>query len=337
MDEFQRIARLRAELAGSDASASGSGVLLGIGDDAAVLARPAGNLVLSVDAAVEGVHFRAGFADWATLGARALAAALSDLAAMGAQPRAALSALVLPPDFGDDQLAELARGQAQAATRHCCPVVGGNLARGSELSITTTVLGEVAGVGLTRAGARPGDAIYVTGVLGAAALGLALLEPGAGASEGAELRDDAACAAFVARWRAPVPRLVAGLQLVSCASAAIDVSDGLLQDLGHLCEASGVGAVLLADALPQLSGFAALARALGRDPLALMLTGGEDYELVYTLPASEPAGRAEPWAAARRAGTRIGEITGRDGVIELRDARGAALALPGPGYRHFGG
>jgi len=328
MDEFERIAQLRTAFASSQPVA---GILLGIGDDAAVLARPAHNLVLSVDAAVDGVHFRADLADWATIGARAFCAALSDLAAMGAQPRAALSALILPESFADAELAELGRGQAEAAARHGCPVVGGNLARGTQLSITTTVIGEVEGVGLTRGGARVGDEIYVTGVLGAAALGLVLLETPASALSGA--------GSFVSRWRNPTPRIPEGRALVAIASAAIDVSDGLLQDLGHLCSASGVAAVIDVSTLPALPGFAELAHAHGQPPLRLALTGGEDYELVYTLPASRPAGRAEALATAQRLGTRIGKIVAADGsdAIVLHDAQGQLVTVPGRGYRHFGG
>jgi thiamine-monophosphate kinase len=328
MDEFERIAQLRTAFATTEPVA---GVLLGIGDDAAVLARPTHSLVLSVDAAVDGVHFRADLADWATIGARAFCAALSDLAAMGAQPRAALSALILPASFADADLAELGCGQAEAAARHGCPVVGGNLARGTELSITTTVIGEVEGSGLTRAGARVGDEIYVTGVLGAAALGLVLLEtPASTHSEAAP---------FVSRWRRPTPRIREGRVLVAIASAAIDVSDGLLQDLGHLCSASGVAAVIDVSTLPALPGFDELAHAHGQPPLRLALTGGEDYELVYTLPASCPAEQAEARAAAQRLGTRIGTIVAAGGsdAIVLHDAQGHVVTVPGRGYRHFGG
>lgn len=330
MDEFERIAQLRMAFAATKPAA---GILLGIGDDAAVLARPAHNLVLSVDAAVDGVHFRSDLADWSTIGARAFCAALSDLAAMGAQPRAALCALILPNSFADADLAELGRGQAGAAARYDCPVVGGNLARGSELSITTTVIGEVEGSGLTRAGARLGDEIYVTGVLGAAALGLALLETPASAPRASEAE------AFVSRWRSPTPRIAEGRALASIASAAIDVSDGLHQDLGHLCRESGVGAVLELSALPALPGFTELAHAHGQQPLRLALTGGEDYELVYTLPASCPTERAHALAGARRLGTRIGKIVAKEGegTIVLHDAQGGLVTVPGRGYRHFGG
>lgn len=316
MDEFDRIARLRALL-----GQGGGDVLLGIGDDAAVLARFERNCVLTVDTAVEHVHFRAQFADWATLAARAFSAALSDLAAMGAQPKAALSALILPATFADDAFDSLQRGLAEASAGYGCPIVGGNLARGDALSITTTAIGEVAGVGLTRSGAEPEQAIYVTGVLGAAALGLALLERPAGSRH-------PAAAACIERWRSPRARIAEGRLLSAHATAAIDVSDGALQDLGHLCRASGVGAELWAEALPALPGFAALAHDMGLDPLRLALAGGEDYELVYTLPSGAPD-------SARALGTQIGRITAEPGMLRILDAHGGQLPTSASGYRHF--
>lgn len=318
MDEFDRIARLRPLL-----EQSAGDVLLGIGDDAAVLARFARNCVLTVDTAVENVHFRAHFADWATLAARAFSAALSDLAAMGAQPKAALSALILPATFTDDAFDALQRGLAEAAAAYGCPIVGGNLARGDALSITTTAIGEVDGVGLTRSGAEPDQTIYATGVLGAAALGLALLEKPAGSSH-------PAAGACIERWQKPRARIAEGRLLLTHATAAIDVSDGALQDLGHVCRASGVGAELWAEALPAPPGFAALAQELGLDPLRLALAGGEDYELLYTLPSDAPD-------SARALGTQIGRITAQPGVVRILDAHGSELSASASGYRHFTG
>ncbi|HKU44922.1 MAG TPA: thiamine-phosphate kinase [Polyangiales bacterium] len=311
MDEFERIARLRRVFTPHAADAS---LLLGIGDDAAVLERPGENLALSVDTAVDGVHFRREFADWRTLAARAFSAALSDLAAMGAQPRAALLSLIAPAALSDAEFDELVTGYGEAAAHYACPVIGGNLSRGSELSLTTTVLGEVRGVGLTRHGARPGHEIYVTGVLGAAGLGLALLL--AGTPERGP--------AFVEHWRRPQARIAEGRALAGVASAAIDVSDGAIQDLGHLCAASGVGAQLNAAALPTAPGFSELATELGHVPLDLALTAGEDYELIYTLPPG----------AASGTGTRIGRITEQPGIA-LRDEQGRVLQLRPRGYRHF--
>jgi thiamine-monophosphate kinase len=313
MDEFERIAQLRSIFA---PRAEHPGLLLGIGDDAAVLEQPGDNLALSVDTAVQGIHFRPEFADWRTLAARALSAALSDLAAMGAQPRAALLALIAPPELDDRAFVELIGGYGEAAEHYACPVIGGNLSRGSELSLTTTVIGEVSGKGLTRSGARPGHEIYVTGALGAAALGLALLLAGE-PERGPE---------FVERWRRPQARIAEGRALAGIASAAIDISDGTLQDLGHLCAASGVGAQLDASALPTSPGFPELARELGRNPLELALSGGEDYELIFTLPPG----------AASGTGTRIGRVTDTAGIT-LRDEQGRILAAPQRGYRHFGG
>lgn len=315
MDEFERIAHLRARFAPRPELATS--LLVGIGDDAAVLAKPDGNLALSVDAAVEGVHFRPEFADWAVLGGRAFVAALSDLAAMGAQPKAAVMGLIVTLTLDDAAFVELIRGYAEAADKYCCPVIGGNIARGTELSITTTVMGVLEGTGLTRAGARAGHDIYVTGTLGAAALGLHLLET----------RRPERGRAFVERWRKPVARIAEGASLARTATAAIDVSDGALQDLGHICDASGVGADLDAATIPMAPGFADLARGLGRDPLELALTGGEDYELIYTLPGGSAPGP----------GTRIGRVVDRGSGVVVRDAKGDPVTLPFRGYRHFQG
>ncbi len=315
MDEFERIAYLRECFFQRDARS----VIVDLGDDCAVVAKGAGNLAISVDASVEGVHFRPELADWEAIAARALSAALSDLAAMAAQPTAAVMALIAPATFDDAAFRSLIRGYAAAAAHYRCPVIGGNLARGTEVSITTTVFGEVEGAGLTRAGARPGHEIYVTGSLGDAALGLLLLQantPALGPS-------------FVERWRRPQARIAEGQSLAARASAAIDVSDGALQDLGHLCAASGVGAEVEASLLPLSPGFAELAQRVGRDSVELALSGGEDYELIYTVPPGSAAG-AGP-------GTRIGRITPSGTGITVRDAHGRPVSLPMHGYRHFEG
>jgi thiamine-monophosphate kinase len=310
-DEFLRIARIRQLLSGT----ATAGVAIGIGDDAAVLEPMDGSLVISVDASVEHVHFRRAFAGLDVIGERAFTAALSDLAAMGAAPRAALSALMLPDGLSDDELGMLVAGIARAAAGYRCPVVGGNLSRGAELSLTTTVIGEVKGAVIARSGARPGDQIYVSGTLGAAALGLVLLQ--ANSQHGAS---------FVERWRRPRARIAEGQALRGHATAAIDVSDGTLQDLGHLCVASGVGAELRSASLPLDAGFIELAHELGHEPLALALSGGEDYELLYTLAPNtvDPAG-----------GTCIGAITAQAEQIVVRDARGQPQEFKKQGYLHF--
>lgn len=309
-DEFARIAELAALFAGDHA-----GVLLGIGDDAAVLRPQAQPLVLSVDVAVESVHFDRAFASWEQIGARAMTAAVSDLAAMGARPLAALCSLVAPPLAARDFRA-LHAGIAAAARDYACPVIGGNLASGRQLSLSTTVIGVLQGPGLYRGGAKPGDHIYVTGPLGSAALGLVLLQLQA-AERGPS---------FVEAWRAPRARIQQGLALSGVATSAIDISDGALADLGHICEASKLGAIIEAERVPLAPGMAELARSVAADPLELALTGGEDYELVYTLP---------PTAADPCAGVRIGVMQDSPGPVRVLDAHGGPISLRASGYQHF--
>ena len=270
MSERSRIALLLARL-GRDAP----GVRVGIGDDAAVL--DPGGLVWTIDVQVEGTHFRPEWVSWEDIGWRSFMAAASDLAAMGAEPVAALSSLVLAPALDDARLDAIARGQAAASLAVGAPVVGGNLARGSETSITTTLLGRAARPVL-RSGAQPCDGVYLAGPVGLAAAGLALLMSSAHVQ-------NAQVAACLTAWRRPVARLAEGRGLgLARAHAAIDISDGLAHDAEQLAEASGVAIVLdaaaiLAHAGPDLE---TAARLLARDALDLALNGGEDYALLAT-------------------------------------------------------
>ena len=211
-------------------SGSQRGVVLGIGDDAALLRLRAGeDLAVSTDAVVEDVHFRFANESPRAIGRRALAAALSDLAAMGARPLGVVAALAAPPSLPLARAEGITRGLVDAARRWDAPLVGGNLARAKQTALTLTVLGAVRrGRALTRSGARPGDRILVTGTLGGTALAVAR------AARGGRMRG------------APEPRLAAGLALARLrgAGACIDVSDGLVADLGHLLRASRVGAVI---------------------------------------------------------------------------------------------
>lgn len=309
-DEFQRIEQIRRRLAFAS-----DDVLLGIGDDAAVLAPSARAQAVSVDAQVDGVHFRRDLLAAADIGYRSLASALSDLAAIGATARAAFVALIAPAQLPEDELYAIADGFAEAQRAFACAVAGGNLATGGELSITTTVIGDAPVSPITRSGARAGDALYVTGELGGAALGLALLLAGR-----SELAPEC-----VAHWRRPAPRLREGIALCGVASAAIDVSDGLLQDLGHLAEASGVGFELQLERVPRAAPLAGACAVIGADPDALALAGGEDYELLFTAaPELRPA-----------IGTRIGTVTAAAG-IRIVNASGRAIAAPHwSGYDHF--
>lgn len=300
--EFDAIAALRALFAWPAASLPRHGdVQLGIGDDAAVLA---GGLVLSVDAQVEHVHFERAWLDDAAIGYRAFVAALSDLAAMGALPRAALSSLILP----DAALATaVAAGQAEAAREYACPVVGGNLSRGDVLSITTTVLGH-AEAPLTRGGAQPGHTVFVAGDLGAAAAGLR-----------AHQLQDTRFARVRSAWARPTARIAEGIAAARFASAAIDLSDGLLQDAGHLAAGSGVRLALSRAALqPFAVALHAEAQALVADPWDWVLRGGEDYALLITSSGAAPAGFVA-----------IGTVVAGDGIT----LDGETVA--GAGHDHF--
>lgn len=320
VNEFELIARFFTRPPRSTA------VVLGVGDDAALLAPTPGHLVVaSVDMLVGGRHFFAD-ADPETLGHKALAVNLSDLAAMGATPRWALLALALP-DNDPAWLAAFARGFYALADAHGVELVGGDTTRGP-LNLCVTILGEVpAGQAISRARAHAGDDIYVSGQLGDAALAVA-------AQTGRIALDPAALAACRARLDRPTPRLELGVRLRGVATAMLDVSDGLTGDLGHILEASNVGAVVDLESVPCSSVLAA--RLAGTDralALQCLLAGGDDYELCFTA----ARGASTPIAAiARELGlplTRIGAIAEAGGLV-VRDARGAPLALP-RAYDHF--
>ena len=286
---------------------TGEGVVLGPGDDAALLRPPRGEeLVATVDAVEEGVHFDGRFRP-ADVGWKALAVNLSDLAAMGARPLWALVALGVPPGATAARLAGVARGLGACARRFGIAVAGGNVTRAPGLSLTVTVVGSVRrGKALRREGARPGDAVLVSGTLGDAALGL----------------ERGAPAALARRQRRPAPRLDLGRALVGLASAAIDVSDGLVQDLGHLCDASRVGASLRLAELPLSAAYRR--RTAGRDdPWKAALSGGEDYELCVTVPGPKVR---RALAAARAAGCPLCVV----GTVTR--ARGVQVAKPGGGH-----
>lgn len=295
-----------------------AGLLRGIGDDAAVLASPRGRLVVTVDASVEGTHFRRSLLSLEDVGFRAFHAALSDLAAMGAAPVAALSALTLPRGFSARELAALTRGQAEAAETTRCPIVGGNVARAPFLSLTTTVLGRATRT-LARDGARPGDECWLAGDAGLAAAGFALLErvgPG---------REDAPARRCIAAWRRPRALVERGVGLLSRAHAAIDVSDGLAGDATRLADASGCRLVLEEGALRAAlaPALVTIAARLGRDALAFALYGGEDYALV----AAGKAAQRPAWAR------RIGRFeAGKGGFLENAGGRRVRL---GGGFDHL--
>jgi len=315
--EFTLIAQLKRELS----KVSTPTVDIGIGDDAAVLRSGRERIAVSVDDQVEGVHFDLRWLTPSDVGYRALQAAASDLAAMGAEPLAAVASLHVPRGFSREKLRLLARGQAQAARRLGCPIVGGNIAAGPVLAVCTTVIGRVVKKPVTRAGARPGDEIWVIGELGLARAGLLLNQTRPRlprALEGVARRARAA-------WARPEARIGDGLVLGNHARAALDVSDGLSGDVQHLAEASGVKAVIEAGRLSRAlsRGLAELGDALGEPGTALALRGGEDYALLCAGPAArrprhaKVLGRCEP---------------GRGAVLELEN--GARFEL-GTGFDHL--
>jgi len=313
-DEFAKIDWLKTRFALDGESKK---VLVGIGDDAAVIDFGNRPTIVTVDTQVEGVHFRADLLSCRELGYRAMVAAVSDVWAMAAMPSASVIALTLPADLSDEDFRQLIDGLADAARATGAGVIGGNLSQGPSLTVTTTVFGLPISKSLTRRGAQAGDSIYVTGTLGSAALGLAILQAGRLDLEGA--------ARFVNRWKQPPLNGHAAAVLARIATAAVDVSDGCLQDLEHLVTASKVGSVLHAAAIPTAPGYQAACKALSIDPMVLALSGGEDYELLFTAPES---------AEASALGTRIGEIVEGSGA-RVVDAAGNAIELARTGFSHF--
>jgi len=312
--EFSKIARIEAILRRECREVS-----LSMGDDCAVLRPTDKPRVWTVDSAIAGVHFSRDFMSLDHIAQRAFAAAASDVAAMGGRAVAALSALTLPCTFTDDELTELVTGLARASDRFACPIVGGNLARGSELSLTTTVLGECPVRVLTRSGAQLGDGVFVTGTVGGAALGLRALS--------AQRGQEAVFLPAIEQFLTPAARLDVALEVAGLASAAIDVSDGLLQDLEHLCRASRLGARIEAALLPLLAGFVDAAEGLQLDPFALALEGGEDYQLLFTAPRElVPAGLA----------TWIGSVVAESEGVRVFERAGTERAT-GRGFDHFRG
>ncbi len=313
--EFELIGRYLRDL-----GARRGDVLLGVGDDCALVAPPAGrHLALAADAIVEGVHFPPGIAP-EHVGHRVLAVNLSDLAAMGAEPAWALLTLTLPR-ADEEWLARFAAGLGALAARHGTALVGGDTTSGP-LTASVAVAGFVEpGRALTRAGARPGDGLFVSGWPGEAAAGLAVLQGRIGGG------DPGARGRLAARFLRPEPRVALGRALGGSASACIDLSDGLAGDLAKLCEASGVGADLLGEALPVSADLAGCAGT--GEARRLLLTGGDDYELLFTLP---PGTWAPDEAAAGVRVTRIGTV--REGAGISLD--GAPLARDlAHGFDHF--
>jgi thiamine-monophosphate kinase len=296
---------------------------IGIGDDAAVLRKRSRGLVWTIDTSVEGVHFERRWLPLADIGARSFHAAVSDVAAMGARPIAALSSLIVPARLGERTVRGVVAGQADAARKLRCPIVGGNLARGDALSVTTTILGEVEKP-FSRGAARPGDEVWLVGEIGLAAAGLRWLMSGRRAT-GLDASSRRAIAACVAAWRTPRALVREGLGLKSRARAVIDVSDGLSGDAGHIAEDSAVRIVLEERAIrrtlrPELF---CVCEILRLEAFTLALTGGEDYALLATGPKR-----------LRVRGARVIGRVVKGGGLSVQTLDGRLRAAPA-GFDHF--
>ncbi|MGH2926526.1 MAG: thiamine-phosphate kinase [Solirubrobacterales bacterium] len=323
LGEFELISRLVESAESARAGrpiAWGAPVVVGSGDDAAVTT-PAGATATSVDALVEGVHFRRDGWPLASVGRKALAAALSDLAAMGAAPGEAYVVLGVPDDLDEDGCIELASGLSDAAARHGVAILGGDVTRSPGLALGITVVGHAPSADLLvrRSGARPSDVLAVTGELGGAAAGLLLIDR----PELAEGLTVETVAALKRRQLEPEPRLDAGRALAAAgATAMIDLSDGLGGDAGHLAAASAVGLTIDLAELPVQEGVAAVAAAVSVDAHELATARGEDYELLVTLPSNGLDAAREALATKRVALTAIGVVGPGSGVI-LREPDGS--------------
>jgi len=314
VDEFALIRRLTGGRTGKE-GASGRGVVVGIGDDAAVVApTPGMQTVLTCDTMVEIVDFLPWTMDDESIGWKAMAQNVSDLSAMGAVPRYALAALAAPRDFPAERLERLYAGLYACADAYGVAIVGGDMSTSPErVSVTVTAVGEVeAGRALLRSGARVGDVVFATGPLGLSSAGLHwLLRRETGAAD--------AWAPLVAAHRRPRPRPAAGRALLGLATSLNDVSDGLAAEAREIAEASGVRLVLTAAAIPVDAALDAYAASAGRDPLDFILGGGEDYELVDA--GAEPA--------------IVGFVRDGEPGVELLRPDGTAEPLGRRGYTHF--
>lgn len=323
LGEFGLIERIRQK-------APAGRMRLGIGDDCAAQPLGAGELLLTTtDLLVEGVHFRREWTDLRRLGRKSVSVNVSDIAAMGGEPRALYMALALPPDLTIEEVDAFADGFLEAAGEYGAVLAGGDTCRSpGPLLISVTAEGAVAeGEMIPRSGARPGDALYVSGTLGDSALALHRL-----------LAGEEPSASLAARHHDPAARIRLGRSLAAAgiASAMIDVSDGLLADLGHILKGSETGAEVEVSALP-LSGEFRQAIAAAPELIELALGGGEDYELLFTVPPEREDSLAQ---AAEDGGvgiTRIGQIVSADCGLLVRGADGRARPGKIRGFNHFEG
>ncbi len=323
LGEFGLIDRIRRTVP------AGPGVRIGIGDDAAWVANSSGSSLVTADLLIEGVHFDLQWTSLFNLGYKSLAVNLSDIAAMGGVPAYAILSLGIPVSFDSNDIDNLYRGINTLARECGVSIVGGDTNIAKSLIISVCVIGGPPPQPVRRSGAKVGHDIYVTGTLGDSALGLKLLRrksPG--------MKQKSPVAHLLKRHHQPTPRIAAGVLLAQqkLATAMIDVSDGLLQDLGHICRASRTGAVIWEARLPLSRAYRAIA---GQDGTHYALTGGEDYELLF---CARPSDRPRIEKLERRVGlaiTRIGTcVTATRGIIVL-DNCGKLVSTRFKGHNHF--
>lgn len=299
-------------------------VLLNIGDDCAALSLP-GTTVVTTDAMIENVHFRREWTSFFALGGKAFASNASDVAAMGGEPMFALLSLGIQQDCEVIDLDAFFDGFLQAASAYGAALIGGNLSAAPCFMVSVTLIGRAPDGVIVRSGAQVGDDLYVTGAPGDAALGLRMLQEG---------RDDEAARVVKMRFLSPTARVTIGREIAAqgLATAMIDVSDGLLQDLGRLCEESRVGAVIDASAL-KLS--PAYCQILGEQEWSLALTGGEDYELLFSAAPAYRAAIARLAEQSECAITRIGKIVPQTEKVRVKGLDGNPYTPHQAGYDHF--
>lgn len=336
LGEFGLIDRIR-KLAGGTGSA-----LIGIGDDAAAIRSSASfSILVTTDLLLEGIHFDLSLTDYYSLGWKSAAVNLSDIAAMGGTPRFRLSALGIPDSVAPGQVLDFYRGLTALLRRHKTALIGGDTCSSRHgLFVSVTAIGEAKPSRIiTRAGARPGDRIFVTGTLGDSAAGLELLQagrPAARARERAASTRSARSAAgkLFEKHLRPTPRIKEGILIArsGCATAMIDLSDGLSSDLFHLCEQSRVGAEIDAGSIPCSGELKALSDTLVMPALSYALSGGEDYELLFTVPRE----RLAKFRSLRLPATAIGTIIEQT-TISLLGNDGKKKRLERKGYEHFRG
>jgi thiamine-monophosphate kinase len=305
----------------------GPGVVMGIGDDAAVLAPSAGQVLLvTTDLLLEGVHFQLEFTDPYRLGRKALAVNLSDIAACGGTPTAFLVSLAIPPETEVASVQALYKGMMEQAQEFKVALVGGDTSRAEKLFISVTMIGEAEeNKVIYRSGARKGDLIFVTGTVGDAALGLQQLKQGK--KEGR----------LIQRHLTPVPRVKEGQAIAyqGLALSMIDISDGLVADLGHIAEQSNVGAEVRLSQLPLSEQYRKEIVSYSSDPYQLALSGGEDYELLFTSPPAKAQAVAK---LAQKLGTpitEIGEITDASQGVTIYGKDGKEYPIAQRGHDHF--